>query len=72
MHTSSERAFVAGMQITDATVSEAASSGSTWRVPITGFANTFKDVKMEENPDKKPVKIDPSLDSPDSQELEDS
>ena len=27
---------------------------------------------MEENSDKKPVKIDPSLDSPDSQELEDS
>ncbi len=72
LHTSSERAFVAGMQITDATVSEIAWSGSTWRVPITGFANTFKDTKMEENSDKKPVKIDPSLDSPDSQELEDS
>jgi hypothetical protein len=27
---------------------------------------------MEENSDKKPVKIDPSLDSPDSQELEDN
>ena len=53
LHTSSERAFVAGMQITDATVSEIAWSGSTWRVPITGFANTFKDVKMEENPDQK-------------------
>ena len=53
LHTSSERAFVAGMQITDATVSEVAWSGSTWRVPITGFANTFKDVKMEENPDQK-------------------
>ena len=72
LHTSSERAFVAGMQITDATVSEVAWSGSTWRVPITGFANTFKDTKMEENSDKKPVKIDPSLDSPDSQELEDN
>ena len=53
LHTSSERAFVAGMQITDATVSEVAWSGSTWRVPIIGFANTFKDVKMEENPDQK-------------------
>ena len=71
LHTSSERAFVAGMQITDATVSEVTWSGGTWRVPITGFANTFKNTKMEENSDKKPVKIDPSLDSPDSQELED-
>jgi len=72
LHTSSERAFVAGMQITDATVSEVTWSGGTWRVPITGFANTFKNTKMEENSDKKPVKIDPSLDSPDSQELEDN
>ena len=75
LHNGWERIFSTGMQITDATVSEVAWSGCPWRVSITpllgGFANTFKDTKMEENSDKKPVKIDPSLDSPDSQELED-
>ena len=75
LHNGWERIFSTGMQITDATVSEVAWSGCPWRVSITpllgGFANTFKDTKMEENSDKKPVKIDPSLDSLDSQELED-
>ena len=55
LHTSSERAFVAGMQITDATVSEVTWSGSTWRVPITGFANTFKDTKMEDQDEMSKV-----------------
>lgn len=48
LHNSWERLFTAGMQITDATASEVAWSGSTWRVPITGFFNTFKDKKLEE------------------------
>lgn len=48
LHNAWERMFTAGMQITDITASEVAWSGSTWRFPITGFFNTFKDKNLEE------------------------
>lgn len=43
-----ERIFTAGINITDSTTSGTAWHGSTWWVPITGFFNTFKDTKQEE------------------------
>lgn len=64
LHNSGERLFSAGMQITDATMSEVAWTGSTWRVPITGFFNTFKDAKIqEENYDQKGEKSDSSAET---------
>lgn len=49
VHNAQERVFGVGLQLTDKIGQEVAGSGSTWWVPITGFANTFKDMKVEES-----------------------
>lgn len=42
MHNAGERIFEAGMQISEQVTSGQAGSGSTWRVPLFSFHNTFK------------------------------
>lgn len=49
VHSSKERVFGIGLELTDKVGQEVAGSGSTWWIPITGFANTFKDMKVEES-----------------------
>lgn len=49
VHNAQERVFGVGLQLTDKIGQEVAGSGSTWWIPITGFANTFKDMKVEES-----------------------